>query len=173
MGNYQGSYDSWQYDIANDNWEWGPYLSWGPVNCITELGDNLYYGNGDSNYGYISRWGEQLGYIDITGVPYEICQDASPITLPTTQSGYTGSGSGSGGCNNIFNPAGLLDYVEITFTPDPGQCVGAVDFYIYVYLNTDYLTPLNTFCENSDPISLIPYQNGINGDWSGPGVTNN
>jgi hypothetical protein len=165
-----------RYDIQNDYWDDYPYFYVGSgegMTAIVELGTDLYYSFGSYNGGNVYRWGEPGPYIEITGVPYSLCQDAAPISLPTTQSGYTGTWSGPGVTNNVFNPAGQYYYVELMFTPNPGQCVSPAYWEIDVYLhNLEYgFSPL--FCESEPPIPLSQYQYNVLGTWSGTGVTNN
>jgi gliding motility-associated-like protein len=105
-----------------------------------------------------------------------ICQNASNVDLtqflspPTLQ----GTWSGQGVTGSIFNPAGLSGSIEVTFDPvNPCLDNGVVTFEI-----TTPQTPVlgtTQICESSDPISLNILTDPLfpNGNWSGPGVTNN
>ena len=105
-----------------------------------------------------------------------ICQSASNVDLtqflspPTLQ----GTWSGQGVVGNFFSPAGLSGNVTITFDP-LSSCLdnGVVTFEI-----TTPQTPVlgtTQICESADPISLNILTDPLipNGNWSGPGVTNN
>ncbi|HXR80848.1 MAG TPA: C-type lectin domain-containing protein, partial [Saprospiraceae bacterium] len=59
---------------------------------------------------------------DISGVPESICVNDPSISLPTTQSGYSGNWSGPGVTNNTFNPAALTGETTLTFDPD-NECI--------------------------------------------------
>lgn len=111
----------------------------------------------------------------ITGVPASLCQNANPVALPTTQGGIPGSWSGNGVSGNNFNPAGLNGNVTLTFTPNPGQCASNATAVISVQ---SPVTPAisgvpASFCENENPVALPTSQSGVNGNWSGSGVTAN
>ncbi|MEO6132283.1 MAG: gliding motility-associated C-terminal domain-containing protein, partial [Saprospiraceae bacterium] len=111
----------------------------------------------------------------IAGVPASICETNSPISLSTTQSGINGLWSGPGVLNNIFNPTGLNGTVALTFIPDQGQCA---DTNATAIIITPAPTPMisgtpNSICQTNTSISLPTIQSGINGNWSGTGVTNN
>ena len=111
----------------------------------------------------------------ITGVPSIICQNASPIALPTTQGGITGQWAGNGVINNVFNPAALSGTVALTFWPPPGSCANAAPFDITVSVP---LAPTITgvpasICQNANPITLPTSQGIVTGNWSGTGVTAN
>ncbi len=159
--------EMYKYDFQNDTWDYYP-----PTNnyaySLIQAGSDLYMGSYS-----IWRWGEPGPTITISGIQNSICQDAAPISLPTTQSGYQGNWSGTGVSNNTFNPSGSLGWYTLTFTPNPGQCVSPTNFQIQVYLNPITLNLPASICELSPPLSLTPFQNGFSGNWSGPGVSNN
>jgi hypothetical protein len=162
-----------RFDLQAGTWDDYPPLVYIPRTMIQFEGD-LYIGDW-SCCGHITtrRWGEPNPEINITGVPGEICKDASPISLPATQSGITGYWTGNGVSNNIFNPANQNGDVTLIFHPNPGQCASAVDFIINVYLIYINLTLPPSICGASEPINLVPFQSGYTGNWSGPGVSNN
>jgi len=107
---------------------------------VTHQGNDVYTGGllfmdpEVPNAEHIARWGEPdiVNEINLSGIPEEVCDDDPSISLPTTQSGYTGDWSGDGVNNNIFNPTGLIGDITLTFTPEPGQCVSPVDTLITV-----------------------------------------
>jgi len=103
------------------------------------------------------------------------CVSASPTTLNTTQNGITGNWSGPGVSGNSFNPttAGVGDHT-LTFSPDGSQC--AIANTITVTINTatsPSLESIGPFCISASPTPLNTIQSGINGNWSGSGVTGN
>ncbi|MEP6793396.1 MAG: gliding motility-associated C-terminal domain-containing protein [Saprospiraceae bacterium] len=111
----------------------------------------------------------------LSGIPASICQLASSISLPTTQSGYTGTWSGMGVAGNNFNPSGLSGNITLTFTPTAGQCANANTTTITVNVPT---TPAisgipATICQSASSISLSTTQSGFTGTWSGTGVSGN
>ncbi|MEP6645472.1 MAG: gliding motility-associated C-terminal domain-containing protein [Saprospiraceae bacterium] len=111
----------------------------------------------------------------ITGIPATICQSAASIALPTTQSGITGSWSGTGVAANNFNPTGLSGNITLTFTPTAGQC--AVVNTTTITVNLPVTPAINgipaNICQTAAPISLPSVQSGITGNWSGMGVAGN
>ena len=111
----------------------------------------------------------------LSGVPSSICETDIPIPLPTAQDGYSGSWSGPGVTTNTFNPIGLSGSITLTFTPDAGQC--AVSNTLEINVNPLVVPSISgitdSICESNNPISLSPLQNGIVGNWSGSGVSNN
>jgi hypothetical protein len=165
-----------RYNLQTDEWEYFSYPYWTQCavdfNTILEIGSDLYCSWGDG-FGGVVRWGEPGPSIEITGVPFSICQDAAPISLPTTQSGFTGTWSGPGVTNNVFNPASQYGYTLLTFTPNPGQCVPVTYWEIDVFLHYLEYGFSPTFCESEPPIPLSQYQFGVLGTWSGTGVINN
>ncbi len=115
-----------RYDINGQYWKDIPgSCSFWFVSAFAYNGIDLYAGGvsyhaGGSN---ILRYGEPDSNIPlILDIPTEICVDDPPLSLPTTQSGYTGDWSGEGVNNNVFDPSGLDGNITLTFTPDPGQC---------------------------------------------------
>jgi gliding motility-associated-like protein len=85
-----------------------------------------------------------------------------------------GNWSGPGVAGYTFDPSGLSGIVTIMFTPY-GQCVTAAMFNITI---NEVIIPVITgipsiLCDNSDAIVLPELQNGISGQWSGPGIINN
>ncbi|MEZ4959442.1 MAG: gliding motility-associated C-terminal domain-containing protein [Saprospiraceae bacterium] len=111
----------------------------------------------------------------ISGVPATICQTDPAINLPTNQSGINGTWSGMGVSGNTFNPAGLNGAVTLTFTPNAGQCASAATTSITV---NPAISPAITgvpasICEGDPAIALPTLQGGINGTWSGTGVSGN
>ncbi|MEO6132607.1 MAG: hypothetical protein ABIQ02_12215, partial [Saprospiraceae bacterium] len=111
----------------------------------------------------------------ISGIPASICENAASISLPTTQSGFTGNWSGTGVAGNIFNPTGLSGNITLTFTPTAGQCANNVNTSILV--NTPVTPAISgipaTICQSAASIALPTTQSGITGNWSGSGVTAN
>ncbi len=104
-----------------------------------------------------------------------LCQLDAPFPLPANSNGITGSWSGNGVLGgNLFNPMGLEDLITLTFLPTAGQCAGSNTTQIEVIAPKSPVLDLFTAVCSLDPeIDLDPTQNGIVGNWSGPGVSNN
>lgn len=111
----------------------------------------------------------------ISGIPASICQNASAISLPTTQSGITGNWSGMGVSGNNFNPTGLSGNITLTFTPTAGQCANnnTTTITVNVPVAPVIMNVPSSICESAAPISLSTTQSGITGTWSGQGVSGN
>ncbi len=111
----------------------------------------------------------------ISGIPANICQNASAISLPTTQSGITGNWSGTGVAGNNFNPTGLSGNITLTFTPTAGQCANnnTTNINVNVPVAPAIMNVPSTLCESAATISLSTIQSGITGTWSGQGVSGN
>ncbi|MBK9257629.1 MAG: gliding motility-associated C-terminal domain-containing protein [Saprospiraceae bacterium] len=61
-----------------------------------------------------------------------------------------------------------------TFTPDAGICSEPVSISVNVLPNiTPTLSSFGPFCASETPVSLPGIQDGISGNWSGPGVSFN
>jgi gliding motility-associated-like protein len=103
-----------------------------------------------------------------------ICNLSSPISLPGIQDGAAGDWSGEGiAGGNVFDPSGLSGPVELVFTPQPGQCRLSSSTTINVIEAVEPTLqnlPLE-ICSSEDPLSLSSIQSGIEGAWSGPGVS--
>jgi len=175
-----------RYDLNGQYWEDIPMGSgcfYTSVYAFAYNGIDLYAG-GDFIYGSgcpecnIMRYGEPGVILIIAGVPASICQTDPPLSLPTTQSGYTGNWSGQGVTNNIFNPTGLNGDITLTFTPDPGQCVSPVDAIIIVNdcapppcptgFDTTVIDILGT-CANSIDLEWLSFTvfGQMGGTWDG------
>ncbi|HZV44948.1 MAG TPA: C-type lectin domain-containing protein, partial [Saprospiraceae bacterium] len=119
-------------------------------------------------------WVEPSIIISVTGIPDSLCQNNPPIPLTTTQSGINGIWVGSGVLNNTFNPAGLNGNIVLTFIPDAGICALQASTTIFVFQNLYNISGIpQSVCMTDLPIQLPNVQNGITGNWSGPGVTSN
>ncbi|MEO6131369.1 MAG: gliding motility-associated C-terminal domain-containing protein [Saprospiraceae bacterium] len=111
----------------------------------------------------------------IIGVPDSLCQSDTPVSLSTIQDGFNGNWSGNGVVNNIFSPAGLTGNIPILFTPDIGQCanVATVNIFIDAIVIPVITGVPFTLCQTESSITLPTIQDGITGNWSGPGVAIN
>jgi len=110
----------------------------------------------------------------LSGVPASICQLAAPIALPVPQSGINGNWSGTGVSANMFNPAGLSGSITLTYTPAAGQC--AIPATTAILVNPPTIptpNPIGPYCTNDPAVALPTTVSGINGNWSGTGVTAN
>ena len=63
----------------------------------------------------------------------DLCDTADPVSLSSTQDGITGTWSGDGVNADIFDPSGLSGMIDLTFTPDPGQCASVATVNINVF----------------------------------------
>ncbi|MEZ4933889.1 MAG: hypothetical protein R2788_17420 [Saprospiraceae bacterium] len=101
-----------------------------------------------------------------------LCETGSIEILPTASiEGITGTWD----IGPNFDPSGLGGTITtIVFTPDPSFCASQATMDIEVL---EPLIPIallvDPFCETDPRFPLDPITNGINGSWSGPGVTNN
>jgi hypothetical protein len=104
-----------------------------------------------------------------------LCQTDFPIDLPTLQNGFMGLWSGPGITNDTFNPNGLSGPITLFFNPNMGQCADVAQTVIQI---DSSIIPLlsgipHSLCEDNNAINLATIQDGINGSWSGPGVSLN
>ncbi|HHM20837.1 MAG TPA: hypothetical protein ENJ20_02330, partial [Bacteroidetes bacterium] len=101
-----------------------------------------------------------------------LCENDPPVTLPTTSlEGITGTWD----VGPAFDPSGQGgNTVTITFTPDPSFCASEATLDIEVEaLSTPMPPGIGPFCETDPAVPLLTGINGITGNWSGPGVSNN
>jgi hypothetical protein len=101
------------------------------------------------------------------GASLEYCQNATPVSLPTTS---------NNGVSGSWYPTAIstatLGTEIYTFTPDAGECViGTGEVTVTVTVNEN-LTPDFTFgasleyCQNATPVSLpTTSNNGVSGSW--------
>jgi gliding motility-associated-like protein len=111
----------------------------------------------------------------ISGLPASLCENETPATLPTTQSGINGNWSGPGVTNNAFNPSGQSSNVGLTFAPDAGQCADTATANIMVDTLAIPHIAADTLCETSGLYNLsnLADPNFPAGTWSGTGVSGN
>lgn len=105
--------------------------------------------------------------------PY--CQTRGNVSLTPSQNGLAGTWSGPGvtGTNFNTNTAGPGTHT-LTFTPNANQCATPNTLQVEVEAaGPAQLDALGPFCQNTGNINLPTNQNGITGNWSGPGVTSN
>ncbi len=105
-----------------------------------------------------------------------LCSSDDPLVLPVESSNnIVGNWSGPGVSDNVFDPTGFSGVVVIDFTPITGLC--AEDFSAQITIvpaATPEFSPISSLCNSDDPINLqMTSNNGIDGNWSGNGVTNN
>jgi large repetitive protein len=105
-----------------------------------------------------------------------ICRSAPPIPLPTMPGGVSGTWSGIGVVNNIFNPAvSLGDPIQLLFVPAPGQCAipGTITISFFPELFFFVSGFPGPFCEAQGPIDLsgIIQPPGTPGSWGGSGIS--
>jgi len=101
-----------------------------------------------------------------------LCETDPPQPLPTTTS------NGAQGYWNVgptFDPAGHGgETVTIYFTPYVNECAYPDTMEIEVLPSVPIsFTPIGPVCSTDPSIALDSSPSGINGDWSGPGVSNN
>ncbi len=102
------------------------------------------------------------------------CSTDPPVSLPTIVNGISGTWSGPGVSSNTFIPAGQSGTVTLTFTPSPSECALPNTTTAQVNAPAPVVLPsLGPYCSTDPPVALPTDINGITGNWSGPGVTNN
>ncbi len=107
--------------------------------------------------------------------PLNMCTTDAPVILNGTQSGISGTWSGTGVTGGQFNP-GLSGSIVLTFTPVAGQCALANTATINISWATAVVfnnAPPGLLCNTTTSTSLNPVQTGISGTWSGIGVSGN
>ncbi len=108
---------------------------------------------------------------DATITPIDtLCANNDPVTLIAHDPGGTWSGAGVTG--NTFDPeaAGVGNHIIRYDITTAAGCSDNDEIIITVVPNPDAtITPIDTLCENSDPIALNAHDPG--GTWSGAGVT--
>ncbi len=101
-----------------------------------------------------------------------LCELDPPTALPGVSiEGITGTWD----VGSSFDPTGLGNTTTtINFTPNPGQCASTTTMDIAVdaeiLLNP---APIGPFCTTDPPFALPTNVDGVNGNWSGIGVSNN
>jgi len=107
--------------------------------------------------------------------PY--CEDDPTVNLPPVIDGINGDWSGPGVSFNVFDPlaAGASGSAHVlVFTPTTGQCAVTASIDVFVNpLDVILLPNLGPYCETDPIITLDPMQSGVNGTWSGPGISSN
>ncbi|MCB0689551.1 MAG: hypothetical protein KDC53_23590, partial [Saprospiraceae bacterium] len=104
----------------------------------------------------------------------DVCELDEPIALNKTQDGITGSWSGPGVASNFFDPGGLNGMITLTFTPEEQWCASEANRSLSVMkAQIPGLMPISNLCITDDPVDLDDVQDGISGQWSGPGVVGN
>lgn len=93
------------------------------------------------------------------------CETDDPFTLPTvSNNGYFGTWD----VGTEFDPAGQgVGFVQITFSPTPGECAEEVVIDVFVEEATvPAFTPIGPFCTDDDPFTLpTTSTNGVDGSW--------
>ncbi|QQS28513.1 MAG: gliding motility-associated C-terminal domain-containing protein [Sphingobacteriales bacterium] len=108
--------------------------------------------------------------------PLSLCNSAAPVVLNTGQSGIAGTWSGAGVTGNIWNIAGLVGNIVLTFTPNAGQCALAntLDVVVIPLPNASTNPPgVAQLCNNAGGgnITSIPLNSLIAGDAGGNWTT--
>ncbi|MDT8402501.1 MAG: PKD domain-containing protein, partial [Bacteroidales bacterium] len=100
-----------------------------------------------------------------------VCSTDPPFTLSSREPGGTWSGPGVTG--NIFDPAlaGSGNHVITYIIIDANGCTDYDETIITVATPDATITPVDTLCNDSPPVTLTAHDLG--GIWSGPGVVGN
>ena len=100
-----------------------------------------------------------------------VCSTDPPFTLQAREPGGVWTGPGVTG--NIFNPslAGSGNHVVTYSIIDENGCTDYDETIITVATPDATITPVDTLCNDSPPVTLIAHDLG--GIWSGPGVVGN
>ncbi len=102
------------------------------------------------------------------------CQTDPPVPLPAIVDGVQGAWSGPGVVGTQFIPAGQSGTVTLTFTPLPTECALPNTTTLTVLTPAPVVLPaMGPYCSEDAPVPLPTEVDGISGNWSGPGVTNN
>ncbi|MCB9300231.1 MAG: SprB repeat-containing protein [Lewinellaceae bacterium] len=101
------------------------------------------------------------------------CQTDAAVPLDPSPDGITGTWNGPGVMGANFNPAiAGTGSITLTFVPNPGQCANQNTLPVTVNAaTTPALTPQGPFCLADPPVNLPTNQGGVDGSWSGTGVT--
>ena len=115
---------------------------------------------------------------DIDPLPNQtIC--GSSFTLPAiTGTNLTGNEAyytGPGGTGTSFQPGQVINTPGTYYIYDGANGCEDEESFTLTFQTpvTPALTPLGPLCSNDDPVPLATVQSGINGLWSGTGVSNN
>ncbi len=100
-----------------------------------------------------------------------VCSTDPPFTLQAREPGGTWSGPGVTG--DVFNPAlaGSGNHVITYSIIDENGCTDYDETIITVATPDATITPVDTLCNDSPPVTLTAHDMG--GIWSGPGVVGN
>ena len=101
-----------------------------------------------------------------------LCESDPPLNLPSVSNeGVTGSWD----VGPTFDPAGLGGTTStINFTPDPSFC--AEEAQLDIMVEDEIIPspdPVGPLCETDPAVPLATNVSGIDGSWSGPGVSGN
>jgi gliding motility-associated-like protein len=117
--------------------------------------------------------------IDVPAVPEIVCSNDGPQDLTAlvsaNQPGGTFTFSGPGVTGNVFDPAGLSGFENITATYTLGVCVVSNVLTFDIEPAPVIITLPLTLCEDESPIDLVPLVTanipGGSFSFSGPGVS--
>ena len=100
-----------------------------------------------------------------------VCSTDPPITLTARDPG--GVWSGTGVATGVFFPAvaNTGNHVISYSITDANGCTDSDDAILTVATPDATITPVDTLCEDSPPVTLMAHDMG--GIWSGPGVVGN
>lgn len=111
---------------------------------------------------------------DASWTPFDICTSAAPLNLNNQITGESGGiWAGQGVNANLFDPAGLLGSIALTYSVGSGACQASSTQNITVSAQADasWTSPLN-LCANAPVVDLNNLISGTTGgSWSGQGVT--
>lgn len=108
---------------------------------------------------------------DATIMPVRLLCTSDPmVTLTAADAGGTWQGPGVTG--NVFDPASVgAGSYTITYNITSNGCSDSDQIVITVATPDATITPVDTLCENSPPVTLTAHDQG--GIWRGDGVTGN
>ncbi len=103
------------------------------------------------------------------------CTTDPPFNLVTVINGITGNWSGPGVSGNVFTPSVAGGNVNITFTPDAGECAATATVAVTVDTPVTPTLGSTTLCDNEPlyDLSALLDPNYPLGTWAGPGVSGN
>lgn len=103
-----------------------------------------------------------------------ICSSDSPINLGSSLNGVSGSWTGRGVSNNLFNPQAVSGITILNFSPNLGSCAQPLQVRVEVFRQDFFVTQrFDPICNTAESIVLNTIFSGVSGNWSGAIVNNN
>ena len=115
---------------------------------------------------------------DIDPLPNQNICGSSYTLPPITGTNLTGNEAyytGPGGTGTSYQPGNTITTSGTYYIYDGANGCEDEESFTVTFMTpvTPALTPVGPLCSNDDPVALSPVQSGINGLWSGTGVSSN